>query len=157
MTTIASVNANGKRCFEIDKLNLLNEKEIKKLIITSEKMYFDQIKSLAKTIVKKKIKMVLLSGPSGSGKTTSSNLLAQELLKKKIGSLVVSIDDFFVDLKDTPLLPNGQPDFENITAVDTEAFNKFYSDLIKKGKAKMPRLLSINVINMKMWKSMMVT
>ena len=142
MTTIASVNSDGKRCFDINKINNLNDKEIQKLISTSEKMYFDQIRNLAKTIVKRKIKMVLISGPSGSGKTTSSNLLAKELLKKKIGSLVVSIDDFFVNLEDTPLLPNGKPDFESITAVDTEAFNKFYFDLLKKGKAKCHALIS---------------
>jgi len=139
VTNIASVNTDGKRCFDLEKINNLNEKDVKKLISTSEKMYYDQIKCLAKTIVKKGIKMVLISGPSGSGKTTSANFLAQELLKKKVGSLVVSIDDFFVNLEDTPLLPNGEPDFENITAVDTDTFNKFYADLLKKGKAKMPR------------------
>lgn len=111
----------------------------KKLIKISEKLYRDQIKKVASVIASSNMKLVLVSGPSSSGKTTTSNIISQELLKKDIGSLVVSIDDFFVDLKDTPLLPNGQPDFENITAVDTEAFNKFITDLLTKQKAKMPR------------------
>ena len=139
MLKIASITTEGKRCFDIDKINKIQDKDIKKFITTSEKTYYDQIKSLAYIVAKKKIKMILVSGPSGSGKTTSANLLAQELIKKKIGSVVVSIDDFFVNLEDTPLLPNGEPDFENITAVDVETFNKFYTDLLTKGKGKMPR------------------
>lgn len=111
----------------------------KKLIKISEKIYRDQIKKVANVIATSKMKLVLVSGPSSSGKTTTANIISQELVKKGIGSLVVSIDDFFVDLKDTPLLPDGSPDCENITAVDIETFNKFITELLTKHKAKMPR------------------
>lgn len=125
--------------YNLKAIDDAGQNNAKKLVKISEKLYRDQIKKVASVVATSNMKLVLVSGPSSSGKTTTANIISQELIKKNVGSLVVSIDDFFVDLKDTPLLPNGQPDFENITAVDTEAFNKFITDLLTKNKAKMPR------------------
>ena len=127
-----------KVSYDLDALNLASETNAKNLVKTSEKIYRDQVKEIASSIASKNIKMVLVAGPSSSGKTTTSNIISQELLKKHIGSIVVSIDDFFVNLEDTPLLPNGEPDFENITSVDCKAFNSFFTDLLTKQTAKMP-------------------
>lgn len=125
--------------YNLKAIDNAGQNNAKKLIKISEKLYRDQIKKVASVVASSQMRLVLVSGPSSSGKTTTANIISQELVQKGIGSLVVSIDDFFVDLKDTPLLPNGEPDFENITAVDTESFNKFVSELLTKHKAKMPR------------------
>lgn len=125
--------------YDIDALNDAGLHNAKQLVRTSEKIYRDQVKRIANVILTSKMKMVLVSGPSSSGKTTTSSIISQELLKKNVGSIVVSIDDFFINLEDTPLLPDGTPDCENITAVDVEAFNKFFVDLLTKHKAKMPK------------------
>ena len=128
----------ARLCYNIDVINNSLD-NVTELVKISEKMYRDQIKQVVDTTANKGYKMILVSGPSSSGKTTTANFIGQELVKKNIGSLVVSIDDFFVDLADTPLLPDGTPDCENISAVDIATFNKFFSELLKKGKAKMPR------------------
>lgn len=132
------MKTENKNIIKIEELNE-NLSNIKAVIKEAEHNYMLQIKDAVKEILQNKCKMILISGPSGSGKTTSSNLLSEELLKHNIGSLVISIDDFFIDLKDTPLLEDGKPDFENVNCVDIKAFNKFCNNLIKKQKAKMPK------------------
>lgn len=127
-----------KLSYDLDALNENCGTNAKNLIKTSEKIYRDQVKQIANSIMSKQIKMVLVSGPSSSGKTTTANIISKELLKKGIGSIVVSIDDFFVNIEDTPLLPDGSPDFENITSVDIDAFNTFFTELLTKHTAKMP-------------------
>lgn len=124
--------------YSLDVLNENCNSNSKNLIKTSEKIYRDQVKKISSSIISKGIRMVLVAGPSSSGKTTTANIISQELLKKNVGSIVVSIDDFFVNLEDTPLLPDGSPDFENITSVDIDAFNTFFSELLTKQTAKMP-------------------
>lgn len=128
-----------KASYDINQINDQIKTSLDTFIIACEKNYNAQVIEVANYIAKNKIKMLFVAGPSSAGKTTSSALISEQLLKKNIGSIVVSIDDFFVDLKDTPLLPDGLPDFDNFTTVDIKTFNKFFKDLMIKHKARMPR------------------
>ncbi|MDD4110226.1 MAG: nucleoside kinase, partial [Clostridia bacterium] len=85
-----------------------------------------------------KIKVLLLSGPSSAGKTTSSNILCSSLEKKGINSIVISLDNFYIDRLKTPKLKNGDYDYENITTLDLDYFNNFIDSLLKFHSAKMP-------------------
>lgn len=125
-------------CYNIDDLNDFAQKDAKNLIKNCEKIYHDQINEVAKNIQAKKIKMVLVAGPSSAGKTTTSKILAKKLLSYNIGSIVISMDDFFLDLKDTPLLEDGNPDFDNVSTVDIKEFQKFYKTLLTQKKAEKP-------------------
>ena len=80
---------------------------------------------LAKSIDdnKDKIKLVLIAGPSASGKTTTSRKLAMYLKAFGFNPKYLSIDDYFVDREKTPLLENGNYDFESIEAINLELFN----------------------------------
>lgn len=127
-----------KTYYDIETLNKLAKETPSALIKECENNYKLQIKSVVNTIIKNDYKIVLVAGPSSSGKTTSANFISQSLLQKGIGSVVVSMDNFFVDIDDTPLLPDGMPDFENINCVDIKTFNAFIKDLLTKHKAKMP-------------------
>ena len=53
-------------------------------------------------------------------------------------SLVVSTDDFFLNREQTPRLPNGDYDYENVTALDLPYLNQFVDDMFNKGEALMP-------------------
>ena len=66
------------------------------------------------------IRIVLISGPSSSGKTTFCKRLSIQLLACGLRPLSFSTDDYFVNRVDTPLLPNGEYDFDNIKAVDCD-------------------------------------
>lgn len=87
---------------------------------------------------KDKIKLVLLAGPSSSGKTTTSKKLAMYLKAFGFNPKYLSIDDYFVDRKDTPLLPDGSYDFETIDAVNTKLFNEHLKKLIDGEEVEIP-------------------
>lgn len=108
------------------------------LIQTSEKIFHDQINEIAEIIKKNKYKVIYIAGPSSAGKTTSSKLIGNALKRKKISSIIISTDDFFIDRDKTPILPNGNYDYDNVTALDIECYKKFMNKLISTGKAQMP-------------------
>ena len=129
-----------KISFDLNKVNELSIQAPAKLIADAESLYRKQIDEIAEDIIKNgKYKVVLLAGPSSSGKTTSSNLIRKRLSENGYDSIVVSMDDFYVDRDKTPKLKNGDYDFENVTALDLEYLNKFTADLYERGEAEMPK------------------
>ncbi|MBE7074816.1 MAG: nucleoside kinase [Clostridiales bacterium] len=147
-----------KEIFDLGKINELSITNVKKLIEDSEELYHKQVDDVADEIVKNgEYKIILLAGPSSSGKTTTSNLLRKNLAKHGYESVVVSLDDFFVDRELTPRLPNGDYDYENITTLDLDYLNKFADDLFAKGKALMPTFNFITGRREKEYKNLELT
>lgn len=129
-----------KVSFDLAKVNELSQANPQKLIQDAESLYRKQINDIVEDIVSNgKYKVVLMAGPSSSGKTTSSNLIRQKLANHGYNSIVISMDDFFLNRCDTPRLPNGDYDYENVTALDLPYLNKFITDLVETGEAQMPR------------------
>ena len=127
-----------KRKIDIAKLTKIKQNDLKKLIIANESYYHNQIKEITTAIThkKSKIKLLLVSGPSSAGKTTTSNIIKKELEKNNFSAVIISLDDFFVDRFNTPKLPDGTYDFENISSLDLPLLNNFIDDLLRY-KAKM--------------------
>ena len=125
-------------CYNIDGLNDIAKKDTKLLVKDCEANYIENINEVAKNIKNGHKKLILIAGPTSAGKTTTAKILANKLLSYKIGSIVVSLDDFFLDLKDTPLLEDGNPDFDNVTTIDIKEFQKFYHTLLLQKKADKP-------------------
>lgn len=123
--------------------NLINMQGIhapEELVKNGIKGYFDQIDEVVHDILNQsKIKVILLSGPSSSGKTTTANLIKEKLCQKGISANVISMDDFFVNRENTPLLPDGSYDYENITALDIDCFKEFLKQIIENNTAMMPK------------------
>ena len=102
-----------------------------------EKNY--ELMNLAKKIVEKKdLKVVLLSGPSSTGKTTTTNKL--KLCLKALGkkTLMISMDDFFVDREFSPRDEEGNYDFERFEALDLKAFDECMKKLVNKEEVLFP-------------------
>ena len=128
-----------KETFNLNEINSLSVSSPQKLIDEAEKSYQKQIDEIANQIAQNgNYKVVLMAGPSSSGKTTSSNLIRERLSKFGYNSIVVSMDDFFLNREQTPRLPNGDYDYENVTALDLNYLNIFIDELLTTGKAKMP-------------------
>lgn len=114
----------------------LNEKivngQIKELMLMSEAMIEKKLAELANQIVQQKdhVKMILVAGPSSAGKTTFSKRLAIHLKILGMKPITISMDDFYLNRIDTPKLPDGSYDFENIEAVDLKLFNETMLQLI---------------------------
>jgi uridine kinase len=64
------------------------------------------------------VRLILITGPSSSGKTTFCKRLSVQLLACGLRPLSFSTDDYFVNRVDTPKLPNGDYDFDNIETVE---------------------------------------
>ena len=94
------------------------------LIQVSEALQEKKIVQIAEEIdnrfhrEKNPVRIVLITGPSSSGKTTFCKRLSVQLLACGLRPISFSTDDYFVNRVDTPKLPNGDYDFDNIKTVD---------------------------------------
>jgi len=84
------------------------------------------------------IRLVLITGPSSSGKTTFCKRLSIQLLACGLRPLSFSTDDYFVNRVDTPKLPNGDYDFDNIEAVDYALLEDHLTRLMKGERVEIP-------------------
>ena len=84
------------------------------------------------------IRLVLITGPSSSGKSTFCKRLSVQLLACGLRPYSCSTDDYFVNRLDTPKLPNGQYDFDNIETVDYKLLGEHLSRLMKGETVEVP-------------------
>ncbi len=110
------------------------------LINVSEALQEKKISRLADRIAgNSDIKVILIAGPSSSGKTTFSKRLAVQLMVCGLHPVPLSLDDYFVNREDTPRLPNGDYDFENVNAMDIPLFNNQINALLRGEEVELPR------------------
>ena len=84
------------------------------------------------------VRLVLITGPSSSGKTTFCKRLSIQLLACGLRPVSFSTDDYFVNRVDTPKLPNGDYDFDNIETVDYHLLEDHLSRLMKGERVEIP-------------------
>ena len=114
------------------------------LIQVSEALQEKKIVKIAEEIdarfhrEKDPIRLVLITGPSSSGKSTFCKRLSVQLLACGLRPYSFSTDDYFVNRLDTPKLPNGQYDFDNIETVDYKLLGEHLSRLMKGETVEVP-------------------
>ena len=79
-----------------------------------------------------------MAGPSSSGKTTTSLKLSMYLRSCGLKIRTLAMDDYFKDVKDTPLGPDGKPDFECLEAMDLDLFNDQIEKLLNNEEVTLP-------------------
>lgn len=108
-------------------------------IAECEDRYNNKINNIAQLISEKdKSEIVMIAGPSSAGKTTTAKKLRQALKKLGIDSFTVSLDDFYLDNKDSPRFPDGTPDFETVDCLDIKCFQEKMCELLDKGETELP-------------------
>jgi len=137
LSSIFNESEKWARIMKVDTVGSLNDiisqGKIKDLILISEALHEKKIAQIADriTALKEKIGVVLVAGPSSSGKTTFAQRLAIQLRVSGMKPHAISIDDYFVNRKDTPIDEDGKLDFESIEAIDIELFNKHMLQLLQ--------------------------
>ena len=106
----------------------LQEKKIVKIAEEIEARYYSE----------NKVNLVLITGPSSSGKTTFCKRLSVQLKACGLQPISFSTDDYFVNRVDTPLLPNGQYDFDNFDTVDHDALQEDVVKLLNGEEIEVP-------------------
>ncbi|MCR5578518.1 MAG: nucleoside kinase [Prevotella sp.] len=84
------------------------------------------------------VRIVLITGPSSSGKTTFCKRLSVQLLACGLRPVSFSTDDYFVNRMDTPKLPNGDYDFDNIETVEYALLEDHLLRLMKGERVEVP-------------------
>lgn len=112
----------------------LNEKiengQYRELIQISEALHEKKIAEIADMIKKQHKRIILIAGPSSSGKTTFARRLCIQLKVNGLSPLYMGTDDYFVEREHTPLDEHGEPDFENLQALDIDLFNSNMNGLL---------------------------
>ena len=131
------------KVLNIDTLYKINkairEGKTNDLILLSEALHEKKIASIADDIAKKKnVKMILIAGPSSSGKTTFAKRLGVELRLNGFKPVTISVDNYFVERKDTPRDEDGKYDFECLEAIDLGLFNEHIKTLLEGGEVDVP-------------------
>ena len=132
------------KIMKIERVYRINEaiKEgtIKDIILLAEALHEKKIAKIADNIAKNKnIKMILIAGPSSSGKTTFAQRLGIQLKLNRIKPVTISVDNYFVERKDTPRDENGEYDFECLEAIDLELFNDHLTRLLNGEEVEIPQ------------------
>jgi uridine kinase len=127
ISTIGSLNAN------------VIAQESRHTILVAEAQQESRISYIADQIQQNKnIKFVMIAGPSSSGKTTFSQRLMIQLSARGLVPHYVGVDNYFKNRDETPTGPNGEKDFESLSAIDVKGFNEDMMTLLRGEKKEMP-------------------
>ena len=109
------------------------------VIRASEWLQSRQLEEFAAAVAEDKKKVVLIAGPSSSGKTTTAKRLCGEI-GRITGQepLYLGTDDYFVEREESPIGPDGKPDFEGLDCLDLELFNSQMEDLLAGKETDIP-------------------
>jgi len=126
-----------QRIYKLNKK--IRENKIDNHILLAEALHEKKIANIADSIVKKGgVKVVLIAGPSSSGKTTFAERLGIQMRLNGLKPVTISVDNYFVERKETPKDENGNYDFECIEAIDLKLFNNHLKKLLNGEEIEMP-------------------
>ncbi|MFW5979388.1 MAG: nucleoside kinase [Halanaerobium sp.] len=120
---------------------VIEDNEYNELIRIAEALHEKKIAEIADRIKSgmPRNKIILVAGPTSSGKTTFTHRLSTQLKINGLRPVQISVDNYFVNRKNTPLDKNGEPDFESIHSINLELFNEHLLKLIQGEKVELPR------------------
>lgn len=122
--------------WDVNKMILRNQ--YVDLILLTEALHEKKIAEIATQIFKSKKRIILIAGPSSSGKTTFAKRLCMQLRVNGLRPLYLGTDDYFVERDETPIGPDGKPNFEDLEALDIGLFTEQMNDLLDGKKVDIP-------------------
>jgi uridine kinase len=125
----------------VGRLNeIIVQGDIGEFVKIAEALHEKKVARIADAIAgqRGRVRIVLIAGPSSSGKTTFAKRLAIQLKVEGLHAVTISLDNYFVDLAATPRDSDGNPDFEDLGALDLDLFNRHIMQLIAGAEVDMP-------------------
>ena len=116
----------------------INSNNIKEVIQLSEALHEKRVVEVAYQVAKEGKRLILISGPSSSGKTTFARKLRIQLQVRGLHPLYLGTDDYFVERSQTPMDEFGQPNYEDLDALDVNLFNQDMNDLLAGKETDLP-------------------
>lgn len=116
----------------------IREGRAKELILLCEALHEKKIAEIADKVKKGKQRIILIAGPSSSGKTTFARRLCIQLQVDGMTPLYLGTDDYFLDRENTPMGMDGQPNYEDLEALDIELFNEHMNALLAGQEVDLP-------------------
>jgi uridine kinase len=132
------------RIVDVHSVGKLNRKvsdgSIRDYIRIAESFQARKLGEIAQKIYDRRdsVRAVFIAGPSSSGKTTTAKRLAIELMVMGLKPIAISLDDYYLGTRKTPLDENGQPDFECLEALDIPFLNRQLLDLFSCKEVVLP-------------------
>lgn len=135
-----TVKTIGRAKIRVSDVNSSAKNDAKVFFSECNEKYEKKLDSIAKRIADNPLKsrLIMLSGPSASGKTTTSLKIQEALKRRGCTAVTISMDDFFKNREDTPILPDGTRDYESSAALDTDLLKEKLGELIFKGRTNLP-------------------
>lgn len=130
--------------FILDEINLRATSDPAGFIRECDAEFDLKVRRVADMIEKNREKspIVLMSGPSGSGKTTTSKKIEEELKRRGVNTLALSMDNYFRTISDSsPRTAAGELDLESPKCVDMELLSEHFSRLSRGEAIDVPKYL----------------
>lgn len=104
----------------------IEEGDMNELVLMSETMIEKNLTELSNRIItgNEFTRFIVIAGPSSVGKTTFSKRLAIHLKIYGKQPFTISMDDFYKNREDCPMLEDGTYDFESLNALDLNLFRE---------------------------------
>ncbi|MBI5219183.1 MAG: nucleoside kinase [Bacteroidia bacterium] len=120
---------------------MIRHNQISEIIKICEALHEKKVAEIADDIFSKKdnVKIVLIAGPSSSGKTSFCKRLSIQLQVLGFKTMMISLDNYFIDRDITPKDEKGEFDFECLEAIDIELFNQNLLDLMAGREVSLPK------------------
>ena len=133
-------NSYRKFTFHLEQINEAAQNEPAAFVNEVEYAFRENMQMIARDLLRKEsqCRVIMLSGPSSSGKTTTAHILMEELQNLGIGTVIISLDNFYLGRGIAPLLPDGEYDYESIEALNIPEIERCLTSLIQKGCCDMP-------------------
>ena len=118
--------------------NAIANRRAADLINVAEALHNKRLGRISDQIMEQGASLIFIAGPSSSGKTTTAKRLAIQLMTNLMVPKLISLDDYFVNRKNTPLDENGDYDYESIYALDLDLFHSDMQELLRGEEINLP-------------------
>lgn len=118
--------------------NAIANRRAADLINVAEALHNKRLGRISDQIMEQGASLIFIAGPSSSGKTTTAKRLAIQLMTNLMVPKLISLDDYFVNRKNTPLDENGDYDYESIYALDLDLFHSDMQKLLRGEEINLP-------------------